>query len=85
MKKNKQRKETPDVRISGTSHEATTPGAPGVNPFNNDEAAGSGEVNPSGPTTGTESWGLHPDEEPRTRRHDPDNKDKENEEEEDVA
>ncbi len=84
MKKNNKQPETPDVGISGTSNDAKTPGAPGVNPFNNDEGAGSGEVNPSGPTTGTEGWGLRPDEEPKTRRHDPKHE-KQHEKKEDVA
>lgn len=47
-----------NINMSGTDRNAKTPGAPGVNPFRKDAGEGAGGVNPSGPTTGTEGWGI---------------------------
>lgn len=44
--------------MSGTSRDTKTPGGPGVNPFRKDAGEGVGGVNPSGPSTGTEGWGI---------------------------
>lgn len=45
--------------------DAKTPGGGNVNPFSHEgkgSTGGSGGVNPSGPSTGTEGWGLGADE-----------------------
>ncbi|HLK33460.1 MAG TPA: hypothetical protein VKT29_10255 [Terriglobales bacterium] len=35
---------------------------PDINPFGDKPTRAHPNINPSGPTTGTEGWGLHPDE-----------------------
>lgn len=54
--------EEPNLERSGTNRKARTPGGPGVNPFHDNASGGTGSVNPSGPTTGTEGWGIGPGE-----------------------
>jgi len=41
---------------------AQAPGGSGVNPFRGEPTGGTGKVNPSGPSTGTEGWGIGPGE-----------------------
>jgi hypothetical protein len=43
-----------------------SPGGPGVNPFRGEPTGGTGNVNPSGPSIGTEGWGSGSGEEHTT-------------------
>ncbi len=64
MGKSEERKNKPslpDVPDRMTTDDAKTPGGGNVNPFDQGRrgsTGGTGGVNPSGPTTGTEGWGL---------------------------
>ncbi|HYG99141.1 MAG TPA: DUF1059 domain-containing protein [Terriglobales bacterium] len=55
----------------GTISSAETPGPDGTNPFTHERpgsTGGTGDVNPSEPTVGTEGWGLGENEESTTGR-----------------
>lgn len=59
-----EKRDAPEFPQSGeyiTSLPGHTPGPPGTNPFSHERegaTGGTGGVNPSAPTTGTEGWGL---------------------------